>query len=206
MFMGPFDQAVEWDENGLVGVKRFLGKVWKLQEKVNDEIFGGKITHNGVVQTPPSITSTLHQTIKKVSNDIETMRFNTAVAQLMILVWEMSHYATRTANQDYQILLKLLSPFAPHMCEELWKNLGNTESIAFAPWPDYDEALTKESEITLAVQVNGKLRDTITVSVDISEDEAKKVALSSTKMQKWLEGKEPKNIIYIKGKLVSIVV
>ncbi len=206
MFMGPFDQAVEWDTNGLVGVRRFLEKVWNLRDKVSDEKFGGKITQNGTDSVPPSVLPALHKTIKKVSSDIEAMRFNTAIAQLMGLVWEMSQDHSRATTQDYQMLLKLLSPFAPHMCEELWSQLGNTQSIALAPWPTYDEGLTKESEITLAVQVNGKLRETITVPADISEEEARKIVLASETVQKWLEGKEPKKIIYVKGKLVSIVV
>ncbi len=193
MFMGPFDQAVEWDTNGLVGVRRFLEKVWQFQEKINGETDNDKI----VIM--------LNQTIKKVGEDIEGMRFNTAIAKMMELVNEISKHDA-ISNLQFAALIKILSPFAPHMCEELWSHLGNTDSIALAPWPTYDEALTKESEITLAVQVNGKLRETITVSADISEEEAKKIALASETVQKWLEGKEPKKIIYVKGKLVSIVV
>ena len=194
MFMGPFDQAVEWDTNGLIGVKRFLDRVWVLQDKIKK----GE-SHNSKVDT------LLHQTIKKVTEDIEAMRFNTAVAKMMTLVNEIGAVDS-ISNIQYQILIKLLSPFAPHMCEEIWSQLGHEKTLVFEPWPEYDEALTKESEITLAVQVNGKLRDTIMVSADISEEEAKKIVLASEKIQKWLEGKEPKKVIYVKGKLVSIVV
>ena len=194
MFMGPFDQAVEWDTNGLVGVRRFLEKVWGLQDKINK-----KASVDKKVQT------LLHQTIKKVTEDIEGMRFNTAISKMMELVNEMSRVEQISAA-DYSLFVKLLSPFAPHICEEIWSMLGHKKSISFEQWPQYDEKLTVESEITLAVQVNGKLRDTLTVAADISEEDAKKVVLASEKIQKWLEGGEPKKIIYVKGKLISIVI
>lgn len=199
MFMGPFDQAVEWDTNGLVGVRRFLDKVWGLQEK----IVGGALSKSHVVDA--KLETQLHQTIKKVTEDIEAMRFNTAIAKMMELVNEMSKQE-KILDMHYAMLVKALSPFAPHMCEEIWSQLGNEKSIALESWPEYDEKLTIENEITLAVQVNGKLRDTITMLADISEENAKKAVLSSEKIQKWLEGKEPKKIIYVKGKLISIVV
>lgn len=195
MFMGPFDQAVEWDENGLVGVKRFLDRVWALQEKIASKV--EKI--NLKLQT------SLHQTIQKVGEDIEAMRFNTAISKMMELVNEMSKQAALLTTH-YSLLLKILSPFAPHLCEELWSILGHKKSLVFEPWPEYNPELAKENEITLAVQINGKVRDEITVAAETSEEEIKKLALASAKVQKWLEGKEPKKVIYVKGKLVSIVV
>ncbi len=195
MFMGPFDQAVEWDTNGMVGVRRFLDKVWNLQEKVTPKI--EKI--NLKLQT------LLHQTIQKVGEDIEAMRFNTAIAKMMGLVNEMSG-EDKILVTHYSLLLKILSPFAPHLCEELWSVLGNKKTLVYESWPVYNPELIKENEITLAIQINGKLRDTLIVSAEISEDEAKKLALAGEKVQKWLEGKEPKKVIYVKGKLVSIVV
>lgn len=194
MFMGPFDQAVEWDTNGLVGVRRFLEKVWGLQDKISKKASADK-----------KVETLLHQIIKKVTEDIEAMRFNTAIAKMMELVNEMSR-VEELSEAHYLLLVKLLSPFAPHLCEEIWAQLGNKKSIAFAQWPQYDEKLTIENEITLAVQVNGKLRDTIVVAADISEEDAKKTVLASANVQKWLEGKEPKKIIFVKGKLISIVV
>ncbi|OGH91935.1 MAG: hypothetical protein A2534_00390 [Candidatus Magasanikbacteria bacterium RIFOXYD2_FULL_39_9] len=193
MFMGPFDQAVEWDTNGLVGVKRFLDKVWNLQEKVENKI------------TDTKIETALHQTIKKVTEDIDAMRFNTAIAKMMELVNEMSK-ADKISVVNYTYLVQILAPFAPHLCEELWDVLGHEKSLACESWPQFNPELIKESEVTLAVQVNGKLRDTITVAADISEEEAKRTALSSEAVKKWLEGKEPKKVIYVKGKLVSVVV
>ena len=195
MFMGPFDQAVEWDENGLVGVKRFLDKVWNLQEKIAPKT--EKI--NLKLQT------LLHQTIQKVGEDIEAMRFNTAISALMVLVNEMFKQEILLPTH-YSPLLKLLSPFAPHLAEELWSVLGYKKTLVFESWPEYNLELTKESMVTLAVQINGKVRDEIIVAAETSEEEIKKLALASEKVKKWLEGKEPKKIIYVKGKLVSIVV
>ena len=195
MFMGPFDQAVEWDENGLVGVKRFLDKVWNLQEKIAPKI--EKI--NLKLQT------LLHQTIQKVGEDIEAIRFNTAISALMVLVNEMFKQEILLPTH-YSPLLKLLSPFAPHLAEELWSVLGYKKTLVFESWPEYNLELTKESMVTLAVQINGKVRDEIIVAAETSEEEIKKLALASEKVKKWLEGKEPKKIIYVKGKLVSIVV
>ncbi len=194
MFMGPFDQAVEWDTNGLVGVRRFLEKVWSLQEKNSDTAASDAKTQ-----------MYLHQTIKKVTEDIDDMRFNTAIAKMMELANEMSKQE-KIAAADYILFVKILSPFAPHLCEEIWSQLGNNGSIALEAWPEYNEALTKEQEITLAVQINGKLRDTISVDAEITEAAAKEAVLASQAVQKWLEGKEPKKIIYVKGKLISIVV
>ena len=194
MFMGPFDQPCAWSTKGVVGVRRFLERVWNLSEKVADG-----------AQTDKKVTAQVHQTIKKVSEDIEAMRFNTAISTMMELINELSKSET-VSKEDYSVLLKLLSPFAPHLTEELWLELGNKESIFESTWPKYDAELAKDEEITLAVQVNGKLRDTLVVSADISEEAAKELVLNSEKIQKWLEGKEPKKVIYVKGKLISIVI
>ncbi len=192
MFMGPFDQAVEWDTNGLVGVRRFLDKVWVMQEKLDKK-------------NNPIIDTILHQTIKKVGEDIDKMHFNTAIAQMMILVNELNKQES-VGQEQFSKLLQLLSPFTPHIAEELWNLLGNADSITFEPWPEYDKKKIVEDEITIVVQVNGKLRGEMVTSVDISVDDAKKQALEIANVVKWLEGKEPKKVIYVKGKLVSIVV
>jgi leucyl-tRNA synthetase len=184
---------------GLVGMKRFLDKVWGLQSKVPASPAGRQKS------VKSEVDCVLHQTIKKVTEDIEGLRFNTAIASLMALVNEM----TKSENLQlttYNLLLRLLSPFAPHITEELWSQLGNKTSITKAQWPKYDPELAKEDKITIAVQINGKLRDTFEVPAEISEEEVKKLALALEKVQKWLEGKEPKKVIYVKGKLVSIVV
>lgn len=214
MFMGPFDQAVQWDTNGLVGVKRFLDKVWNLQECVIAS--GAKQSHSSVtnkeIATSPlaprndKTTTILHQTIKKVTEDIDKMAFNTAIAKMMELA---NHFAKeeKITKEEYGIFAKLVSPFAPHIAEEIWTEvLGHKKSLAYEPWPTFKPELAKEATLKFAVQINGKVRDEITVASEAGEDEIKKLALTSEKVQKWLEGKAPKKVIYVKGKLVSIVI
>jgi leucyl-tRNA synthetase len=194
MFMGPFDQAVMWDTNGLVGVRRFLDRTWSLQEKVAK-----------TYKDSDRITSLLHQTIKKVSSDIDEMRFNTAIAKMMELVNDLMK-EEKISEQLFVTLLKLLSPFAPHFAEELSSIIGIKEELAYSEWPTFDAKLTIAQTFTLAVQINGKVRDTLEVVTDITEEKIKELVLQSEKVQKWLEGKAPKKIIYVKGKLVSVVV
>jgi len=193
MFMGPFDQAAAWDTNGLVGVKRFLERVWNLQEKVKEQ--------NG-----DGLDNLVHKTLKKVGEDIDSMRFNTAIAKMMELVNEMNK-KTHVYLSHYEILLQMLSLFAPHLCEELWSGICSKKSLALSAWPKYDENLAKEEVLSIVIQVNGKVRDTVEFSInEITEEDAKKAALSSLKIVKWLDGKEPKKIIYVPGKLVNIVI
>jgi len=194
MFMGPFDQPCAWSTNGVIGCRRFLEKVWYLQEKVSDSA--------GIAS---KLVTLIHQTVKKVSEDIPAMRYNTAIAKMMELVNELGK-EEKITKENYLLLIKILSPFAPHITEEIWNEMDGQGSVFESSWPQYDEQLAKDSEITLVVQINGKMRDSMLVSSDISEDGAKKIALESDVIKKWLEGKEPKKIIYIKGKLVSIVV
>jgi len=192
--MGPFDQPCAWSTKGVVGVRRFLERVWNLSEKISDQ-----------TESDKKVVTMIHQTIKKVSEDIIEMHFNTAISSMMMLVNELNKFET-IAKNDFVTLIQLLSPFAPHMSEELWSELGNSGSIFESAWPTYQAELAKDDEITLAVQINGKLRDTLTVSAEISEDDVKKMVLASEKVQKWLDGQEPKKVIYVKGKLVSVVV
>ncbi|MDO8499810.1 MAG: class I tRNA ligase family protein [bacterium] len=203
MFMGPFDQTCAWSTNGLIGTRRFLERVWTLAEKIKNQKSKIKITNQNA-----KINTVLHQTIKKVSDDIEAMRYNTAIAHMMTLVNEMIKAADAGSLlvTPYSLFIQLLAPFAPHVAEEIWEALGNKNSIFKSTWPVYDPALAIVSEVTIAIQVNGKLRDAIVMDAEVSEDEAKKFALASEKVQKWLEGKTPKKVIYIKGKLISIVV
>ncbi len=202
MFMGPFSQATVWNTNGMAGMRRFLEKIWKL------EIGNWKLESYSQSQSEiknQKINKLLHRTIKKVTEDIESFKFNTAVSQLMILVNEIEKEKTLFPIHYSQFLI-LLSPFAPHIAEELWEKLGNKESIYLQPWPKYDPKLIKEEEIEMIVQINGKLRDRIKASVDITEEEARKLVLESEKIKKWVEGKEIKKFIFVRGKLVNIVV
>ena len=153
----------------------------------------------------PDIERLLHQTIKKVTEDIENLKFNTAISSLMILLNGLDK-KEKISNIQYSIFLIMLSPFAPHITEELWKMFENKESIHLQKWPEYNEKLAEETEITLVIQINGKVRDQIEVPADISEEEAKKIALGRDKIKKWTEGKEMRKIIFVKGKLVNVVV
>ncbi len=213
MFMGPLEDTKPWDTNGVKGVRRFLERVWALQDKVVQETkkttdyrlqTTADTSAGAVDRSQSTVVSLLHQTIKKVTKDVEVMKFNTAIAALMILTNEMMKQE-KISNIQYQILTKLLSPFAPHLCEELWEIYGDKELLTYSAWPQFDAELAKESMITIVVQVNGKVREQFDVPAEISEDEVKKLALASEKVQKWLDGKAPKKVIYVKGKLVSIV-
>ena len=192
MFMGPFDQPCAWSTQGLVGVRRFLDRVWTLTDKLGDD------------ESP--VESLLHRTIKKVTADIDAMRFNTAISALMILTNAMADLAKVTVG-DYKILLQMLSPFAPHLCEELWQALGEKKSIIFTPWPKFDAAKAKDQTKIIVVQINGKLRDQFVISAaELTEEVAKDSALASPTVQKWLSGHKLKKVIYVKEKLVNIVI
>jgi leucyl-tRNA synthetase len=186
-----------------VGTYRFLEKVWRLKSKIQNP--------NGKSNPKSKIQNSIHKTIKKVTEDIENLRFNTAISALMILSNEMEHANSATTNapmriEDYETLLILLSPFAPFIAEELWHELGHKESIFTEKWPEYDPEMIKDQEIELVIQVNGKVRDKMIVSADISEDDAKKLALESEKIKTFVEGKEIKKIIFVRGRLISIVI
>ena len=193
MFMGPFDQSSAWSTESIIGPRRFLEKVWKLLPKVKDNVSVGEKTQ-----------ILYHQTIKRVSENIEDFKFNTAISGMMIFLNELEkeEAVDRTMLEGF---LKILTPFAPHITEELWHDLGNNSFIYEEKWPIYDEEKTKSRSITIAVQVNGKLRAIFETGSDMGEDAVKKEALGQEEVVKWLEGKEPKKVIYVKGKLVSVV-
>ena len=191
MFMGPFSQNIAWSTAGVSGTKRFLDKVYKLESSLTNNI-------------SKKIDSLLHKTIKKITEDIENFRFNTAISALMILVNEVEK--EKISKGGYSILLILLSPFAPHIAEELWEKFGHKESIFKEKWPEYDPALVKDEEIELVIQINGKLRDRIRVSAGISEEEAIKSGKESEKVKNFIGDKEIKKVIFVKGKLINIVV
>ena len=195
LFMGPIEQATEWSDKGVIGCFRFLTKVWNLQKKIKDQKLKNK----------SELEKLTHKTIKKVTEDIEGFRFNTAISSLMILVNNMEK-AEKISISDYQLLIILLSPMAPHISEELWQNLGHKKSIFFEKWPEYDKKLVIEEKITLIIQVNGRVRDKIEVATNISEEETKKLTLEREKVKQWIEGKKIKKIIFVPGKLINIVI
>ncbi|PIV50692.1 leucine--tRNA ligase [Candidatus Falkowbacteria bacterium CG_4_10_14_0_2_um_filter_36_22] len=207
MFMGPFNQAIPWDTKGVIGVRRFLEKVWKLRERIMNH-------ESGIMNK--KIESMLHKTIKKVAEDIENFRFNTAISAMMILANELEK-EKEVFIIHYSLFIILLSPFAPHITEDIWSSFAKAtedkaekkkyeQSIFRQNWPKYDEKLIKDETINLVIQINGKLRDIIAVDADISESKAKAKALASKKIKKWLYGKEVVKIIFVKGKLINIVV
>jgi leucyl-tRNA synthetase len=210
MFIGPFSEGGDWQDAGIQGIWRFLNKVWDLKSKIKNprsNPFGmlrGK-QKSKLQSKIQNLERLIHKTIKKVTEDIENLRYNTAISSLMILANEMSKQSTIN-NQQLAILLKLLAPFAPHITEELWHQLGNQDSIHNQSWPKYDPKLVKEEIVTLVIQINGKIRDKIEVKADISEEKAKELAISREKIRKWIEGKEIKKIIFVPGKLINIVI
>jgi leucyl-tRNA synthetase len=199
MFMGPLEAMKPWSTRGVEGVTRFLERVWRLM--VNEE---GRLSA-AIVSVNPTLEQQriLHQTIKKVTEDIEHLRFNTAISQMMVFTNEMTKLEQRPRSVIEPFLL-LLSPFAPHLAEELWALLGHSPSIAQQAWPAFDPALTISDRLTIPVQVNGKLRARIEVGADAGRPEVEMLARQEA--AEWLEGKEPKKTVYVEKKLINFVV
>jgi leucyl-tRNA synthetase len=196
MFMGPFDQSVAWSMAGIIGPRRFLEKVWRMQERVKEVEVDEKMT---------GLESLVHKTIKKVSSDIEAMQFNTAVSALMILSNEFDK-AEVIPQKLYEFFIQLLAPFAPHIADELWLILGHKTSIHEVAWVIADESKMQEEKVKILVQVNGKVRGEFTAQQGLSEAELTATAKALPTVIKWLEGKTEKKVIIIKNKLVNIVV
>ena len=194
MFMGPFDQTAPWSMESIRGCGKFLDRVWNMQEMLVDgEEYSQKFE------------KMMHKAIKKVSNDIEEMKFNTSVATFMTMVNEF--YKEKTINKaEYKTFLQLLNPFAPHMTEEIFSILGETKTINETPWPVYDEAKTIDDEIEIPVQINGKVKVVVKVAKDAEEAEVKEVVHADEVMVSLLEGKNIVKEIYVKGKIYNIVV
>ncbi|MFZ2049181.1 MAG: class I tRNA ligase family protein [Minisyncoccia bacterium] len=195
MFMGPFEQAIAWNESSLVGPRRFIEKVWKLKDKIDSSI----------VEIFPEDEILMNQTIKKISDDLENVGFNTAISSLMIYTNALEKRAS-ISKIEYETLLLLLAPFAPHVCEELNFKINNSNSIFEKEWPKYDENKLTNREVTLGIQINGKLRSTIKVHIDIFDEELKKKVLEQEEVKKWLNHNEIRKIIIVAGKIVNIVI
>ena len=191
MFMGPFSQPVAWQMKGLIGMRRFLEKVWLIAQKP---------------QTSQMKSEKLvHQTIKKVTEDIENFRFNTAISQLMVLTNQLAGRKS-VCYQEFEVLLKLLSPFAPHIAEELWQIIGHKQSILKSPWPKYNLQLMKESRRVFVIQINGKVRGQIEAAKDISKENLQKLSLAIPKIQRWVNKRPIKKVVVVPGKLINFVV
>jgi leucyl-tRNA synthetase len=203
MFMGPFEQAKAWNTNAVEGIYKFLQRVWRLFEKQFDTIREDGTCKTGMQDDVRRLT---HKTVKKVSEDIEAFKFNTAISAMMVFVNEAGKWE-KLPKKTMEKFIKILAPFAPHLAEEIWhEKLGNKATIAYAAWPEWNEDLAKDEEINLAIQVNGKLRATISVSADIAKEEALKMAKENANVQKWLEGKTLVKEIFVPGKIVNLVV
>jgi leucyl-tRNA synthetase len=201
MFMGPLEAMKPWSMQGVQGVHRFLQKAWRLTVDEETGQLSGAVQE---VEADEETARLLHQTIKKVGDDIEAFGFNTAISAMMILVNHLGKLAVRPRSV-VESLVRILAPFAPHIAEELWQRLGHAESLAYGLWPSYDKALIKEKEIELAVQISGKIKDRIVVAADADEESIKAQALGSQKVVEALAGKTPRKVIVIKSRLVNIV-
>ena len=192
MFIGDFEKAAAWSDNAVKGCKRFLDRIWNLAEQVTPAEAYGKENE-----------ALLHKTIKKVSDDIENMKFNTAIAALMTLT---NQFYDKGVNQaEFRTMLQLLSPFAPHMADELWERFGWEGMASTSAWPAYDESKTVASEVTIAVQVGGKLKTTVTVATDSDQDAVLAAGTAEAKIAKLMEGKELVKVIHVPNKLVNLI-
>ena len=203
MFMGPLEDMKPWNTKGILGVRRFLEKVWSLQEKVKSvSSLSGSESYS---KTDLKLKKLLHRTIKKVTDDIESLSFNTAISQMMILANEMKSLPS-IPKDDFSLFLKILSPFAPHVSEELWEIIGNPKSIFYEDWPIPKLEFLVVDEVILVVQIDGKKRGSISLPPDVTEETAKKNILALPRIQKYLKGKIIRKWIYVPGKIVNIVV
>lgn len=199
MFMGPLDATIAWSEKGLDGSRRFLDRVWRLI--ITDE---NSINKKIVDSNNHSLDKVYNQTVKKVTEDFDTLSFNTAISQLMVFINEC--YKTNEVYKPYiEGFVKMLSPIAPHIGEELWDRLGHENTITYQPWPTFDESLLVDDEVEIVVQVNGKVRAKINIPKDLSKEEMQDLALSNDNVKMSIEGKEVKKVIAVPQKLVNIV-
>ncbi|MDB5255054.1 MAG: Leucyl-tRNA synthetase [Candidatus Nomurabacteria bacterium] len=191
MFLGPFESHLPWSTEGIIGSRRFIERVWRLSEKVTD----GK--------SDKSAEKLLHKTIKKVTEDIQKFAFNTAVSSLMICLNEFEK--SQVGEKDFCMFLQLLAPFAPHVTEELWKQYDHTASIHTSTWPKHKPALLVDDEVTIGIQVNGKVRGEITVGIGASKEEIEEAALAVPRIQEFLKGMAIKKVIVVPGRVINIV-
>jgi len=220
MFAAPPERELEWNENGLAGSFRFLNKVWRMVTENKQFFENGKVDLSNLTKGDKAVVRKLHQTIKKVTEAIEDdYHFNTSIAAVMELLNELQDYKTNTLDKDglsseskkvftevLSNLVVLLSPFTPHVCDELWEELGKEGYLFDVSWPEYVEELTVADEIQIAVQVNGKLRSTIDVDRNISKQDLEKLALDSENVKRHIEDKQVVKVIVVPGKIVNIVV
>ncbi len=218
MFVAPWEQGGEWNDSGIIGMSRWLNRVWRLvlggyKEKPSEMAMKRLRSERvDIEQASRELARITHQTIRKVTQDLEKIRFNTMIAALMEFTNYLAgvHKAGSVTERDWQqaikTLLLLLAPTAPHLAEELWHRTGGDYSIHNQGWPGWEEELARDEEITLVVQVNGRLRDRVTVPQAITEAGAKQIALDSLRVKPYLEGKQIARVIYVPKRLINLVV
>lgn len=201
MFMGPLELTKPWSTQGVEGVHRFLARVWRLFI-TNEDQLSSRIQKRPMA---PAELTRLHAAIKKVTEDIESVKLNTAISAMMIFVNETvksDHYA----HEMMEKFVSILAPFAPHMAEELWQRLGHTESLTYSAWPSYDERYLVQEEVEIAVLVGGKVRTKMVVAKDLAEQDLLKIVMSDETVQKWVEGKKVKKTIVVPGRMINLVI
>jgi leucyl-tRNA synthetase len=203
MFLGPIDQSAPWTTEGILGVARLLSRVWRML--IDEDAAGEPARALSEGAGTDAQRRLLAATIQGVTEDVEAMRFNTAIAKLMVFVRDVAREAPLPRDAALAFV-KLLSPFAPHVAEELWEKLGHTESIAYAPWPDADPAFLRADTLMIALQVNGKRRGEVEVPADADDDAVRAAALANENVARHLEGRTPRKVIVVKGRLVNVVV
>lgn len=195
MFLAPFEQGGDFRDAGILGVTRFLDRVWKM---------GQRVLANKNTRSEELVVRALHKTIKKVTEDIASLQYNTAVSALMMFVNEAE--SKKIGKKDFEALLKLIAPYSPHITEELWRELGNKKSIHRASWPKCNIAYIKEDTFDLIIQVNGKLRGRVKTSVNVTEEEAKTIASEDVTVREFLKGKKIEKVIYVENRLINFVI
>jgi leucyl-tRNA synthetase len=191
MFIGPFENTTAWNTNAIVGTARFVERVWRLHEKVADE-------------PVPALDAVVEQTVKKVNEDIEAFKFNTAVSQMMICLNAFEKEG-RVCRTQWEKFLQMLAPFAPHVADELWEALGHTESIHISTWPTADASKLVAARATIAVQINGKVRGSIELTINAPEEEALAAARANPQVAAWLAKGQEVKAIYVPGRIINFV-
>jgi leucyl-tRNA synthetase len=213
LFAAPPDRDLDWSDRGLEGCFRFLNRLWRMLAKVQGETSDSASGDGELSERGRSLRRKTHQTIRKVTHDLERMHQNTAIAAIMELLNSVYEYVDREEEYETDLLREaleaialLLSPFAPHFSEEMWETLGHSDAITFSGWPAYDPELAREEGIYVVVQVNGKMRSRFSAAPGISKDEMQALALEDEKTKAYIEGRPIRKVIVVPDKLVNIVV
>jgi leucyl-tRNA synthetase len=210
LFMAPFDRNVDWDEDGIAGAQRFLQRIWHLGGEIARRSASAGQKPGAEPEREDDLRRALHKTVRRVTDDVEAYKFNTAVSAMMEFSNSLAAYQERRGptpalSEAFEVLIRLLAPFAPHIAEEIWSRLGHGFSVHQQSWPAYDPALAVDETVTLVVQVNGKVRDRIPVPAGLEDGQARERALASERVRQHLGGRTPRQVIVVGGHLVNVV-